>query len=67
MLDYRPWRPRELRHRYQRSVLVWKVEALLNPDRADLVLVSGNPVEDIKATRLVKRAWLDGAEIVVGN
>lgn len=39
----------------------------MNPERADLVLVSGNPVEEIKATRLVKRAWLDGTEIVEGN
>jgi imidazolonepropionase-like amidohydrolase len=31
--------------------------------RADLVLIAGNPLEDIKATRLLKRIWCAGIEI----
>lgn len=33
--------------------------------RADLVLVQGNPVEDITATRRIKRVWIAGKEINV--
>ena len=31
--------------------------------RADLVLVAGNPLEDIKATKAVKRVWLGGEDL----
>jgi imidazolonepropionase-like amidohydrolase len=30
--------------------------------RADLILIAGNPLEDIKATRLLKRIWCAGIE-----
>jgi imidazolonepropionase-like amidohydrolase len=33
--------------------------------RADLVLVEGNPVEDITATRKIKQVWIAGREINV--
>ncbi|GKT50712.1 uncharacterized protein ColSpa_10893 [Colletotrichum spaethianum] len=31
--------------------------------RADLVLVEGNPLEDISATRNIKRIWIQGEEV----
>jgi len=31
--------------------------------RADLILIAGDPLEDIKATRLLKRIWCAGIEI----
>jgi imidazolonepropionase-like amidohydrolase len=31
--------------------------------RADLILIAGNPLEDIKATRLLKRIWCAGIEV----
>jgi imidazolonepropionase-like amidohydrolase len=33
--------------------------------RADLVLVSGNPVEDVTATKDVKRVWIAGSEVML--
>jgi imidazolonepropionase-like amidohydrolase len=33
--------------------------------RADLVLISGNPVEDICSTKNVKKVWVAGKEIVL--
>jgi imidazolonepropionase-like amidohydrolase len=33
--------------------------------RADLLLISGDPLEDIKATRSIKRVWCAGIEIKV--
>jgi len=34
--------------------------------RADLVLVSGNPLEDIAATRTIERVWIGGVEMPRG-
>ena len=34
--------------------------------RADLVLVAGNPVADIKATRSIRRVWCGGVEVELG-
>jgi imidazolonepropionase-like amidohydrolase len=34
--------------------------------RADLVLVGGNPVDNIAATKDVKRVWIAGEEIILG-
>ncbi|KAJ3952340.1 hypothetical protein N0V92_011228 [Colletotrichum tropicale] len=31
--------------------------------RADLLLVDGNPLEDISATRKIKRAWIQGEDV----
>jgi imidazolonepropionase-like amidohydrolase len=31
--------------------------------RADLVLIGGDPIEDIKATTLIQRVWIAGQEI----
>lgn len=31
--------------------------------RADLVLVEGDPLEDIKATRNIRRVWIEGVEV----
>ncbi|KAI8155846.1 hypothetical protein KHU50_010082 [Colletotrichum sp. SAR 10_65] len=31
--------------------------------RADLLLVEGNPLEDISATRKIKRAWIQGEDV----
>ncbi|KAF9891399.1 hypothetical protein FE257_004255 [Aspergillus nanangensis] len=33
--------------------------------RADLVLVGGDPVEDIRATRQIQRVWIEGQEIAL--
>ncbi|QKX56973.1 uncharacterized protein TRUGW13939_04081 [Talaromyces rugulosus] len=30
--------------------------------RADLILIDGNPLEDIKATRRIQKVWLAGVE-----
>ncbi|EZG45147.1 amidohydrolase [Gregarina niphandrodes] len=32
--------------------------------RADLVLIDGNPIDDIKATRSIKKVWVAGQEFV---
>ena len=33
--------------------------------RADLVLVGGNPVDNIAATENVKRVWIEGEEVML--
>jgi imidazolonepropionase-like amidohydrolase len=35
--------------------------------RADLVLIDGDPIADIRATRQIQRVWCAGMEHVVGN
>jgi len=35
--------------------------------RADLVLIDGDPIADIRATRLIRRVWCAGVEHVVGT
>ncbi len=33
--------------------------------RADLLLVEGNPMDDITATKSVKKVWIAGEEIML--
>jgi imidazolonepropionase-like amidohydrolase len=35
--------------------------------RADLVLIDGDPIVDIRATRQIRRVWCAGVEHVVGT
>jgi imidazolonepropionase-like amidohydrolase len=35
--------------------------------RADLVLIDGDPIADIRATRQIRRVWCTGVEHVVGT
>jgi imidazolonepropionase-like amidohydrolase len=35
--------------------------------RADLVLIDGDPVADIRATRLIRRVWCAGVEHIIGT